>query len=349
MTRTTRTQQAAAPRASAGLTTTQVPAMADRDGWIWMDGAFVPWREATVHVLTHSLHYGLGVFEGVRVYETPRGPAIFRLMDHTRRLRESAHILDMRLPFSQQTLAAAQIETVRRNGLPSGYIRPLAFLGAQKMGVDPEGAQVHVVIAAWPWGAYLGADALERGIRVKTSSFARHHVNVQMCRAKAVSTYTNSILATREARADGYDEALLLDTDGFVAEGPGENIFLVRDGVLHEPEIQSALDGITRRSIVTLAREAGIAVASRRITRDELYIADELFFTGTAAEVTPIVELDRRRIGAGAPGPITAQLQRAFFACARGEDARHRDWLTLVETTESTAAGHTLVQPRALD
>jgi branched-chain amino acid aminotransferase len=244
----------------------------------------------------------------------------------------------MPLPFSQAALQQAQIETVRRNALRSGYLRPLAFLGADKMGVDPEGANVHVVIAAWPWGAYLGAQALECGIRVKTSSFARHHVNVQMCRAKAVSTYTNSILATREARADGYDEALLLDTDGFVAEGPGENVFLVRDGVLIEPEIQSALDGITRRSIITLARESGIEVVSRRITRDELYIADELLFTGTAAEVTPIVELDRRRIGAGAPGPITLALQRAFFACVHGEDARHRDWLTIVAQSEPALA-----------
>lgn len=342
MTQTTMVQEAAAPLASAGTATTNAPTLADRDGWIWMDGAFVPWRDARVHVLTHSLHYGLGVFEGVRVYVTPHGPAIFRLADHTRRLRESAHILGMRLPFSQQTLEAAQIETVRRNDLSSGYIRPLAFLGAEKMGVDPEGAQVHVVIATWPWGTYLGAAALEQGIRVKTSSFARHHVNVQMCRAKTVSTYTNSILATREARADAYDEALLLDTDGFVAEGPGENIFLVRDGVLHEPEIQSALDGITRRSILTLAREAGIAVVSRRITRDELYIADELFFTGTAAEVTPIVELDRRRIGNGTRGPITQALQQAFFACARGEPSeqalRHREWLTPVPARETGAA-----------
>ncbi len=325
------------PRAAATAADDAAPtrSMADRDGWIWMDGAFIPWRDARVHVLTHSLHYGLGVFEGVRVYATTQGPAIFRLPEHTRRLRESAHIMGMPLPYAQGDLEQAQIETIRRNGLTSGYIRPLAFLGAEKMGVDPEGAQVHVVIAAWPWGTYLGAQALEHGIRVKTSSFARHHVNVQMCRAKTVSTYTNSILATREAKLDGYDEALLLDTDGFVAEGPGENVFLVRDGVLIEPEIQSALDGITRRSIITLAREAGIEVIARRITRDELYIADELFFTGTAAEVTPIVELDRRRIGSGAPGPITRQLQRAFFACARGEDSRHRDWLTIVPMPEA--------------
>lgn len=330
MAQTTATAHAMTNTRASDKSATTAATMADRDGWIWMNGEFVAWREARVHVLTHSLHYGLGVFEGLRVYATEHGPAIFRLTDHTRRLRESAHILEMPLPFTQHELEAAQVETVRRNRLTSGYIRPLAFLGAEKMGVDPEGAQVHVVIATWPWGAYLGTQALERGIRVKTSSFARHHVNVQMCRAKAVSTYANSILATREARADGYDEALLLDTEGFVAEGPGENVFLVRDGVLIEPEIQSALDGITRRSVLALAREAGIDVVARRITRDELYIADELFFTGTAAEVTPIVELDRRRIGAGAPGPITMRLQRAYFACARGEDPRHRDWLTVV-------------------
>jgi branched-chain amino acid aminotransferase len=304
--------------------------MADRDGWIWMDGEFVPWREARVHVLSHTLHYGLGVFEGVRVYDTPEGPAIFRLADHTRRLDESARILMMELPYSRAQLEAAQIELVRRNGGKGGYLRPLAFLGAEKMGVDPEGARVHVIIATWPWGAYLGADALERGIRVKISSFARHHVNVQMCRAKTISTYTNSILATREARTEGYHEALLLDTEGFVAEGAGENVFFGRDGVLHEPEIQSALDGITRRTLLTLAAEEGISVVSRRVTRDELYIADEAFFSGTAAEVTPIVEIDRRRIGSGKRGPITQRLQERFFGCVRGQDGRHRDWLTLV-------------------
>lgn len=312
--------------------TDQLPSMADRDGWIWMDGSFVPWRDATVHVLTHTLHYGLGVFEGLRVYATDRGPAIFRLDDHTRRLLRSAHILGMTLPWSHSELREAQLEAVRLNRLEAGYVRPLAFLGAEKMGVDPEGTQVHVIIGAWPWGTYLGDGALERGVRVKTSSFARHHVNVQMCRAKSVSTYTNSMLATREARSDGYDEALLLDTEGFVAEGAGENVFFVRDGRLYEPEIQSALDGITRRTLITLAEEEGLRFASRRVTRDELYIADEVFFAGTAVEVTPVVEIDRRRIGDGLRGPITRRLQERFFECVRGRDARHTDWLSWVES-----------------
>ena len=244
---------------------------------------------------------------------------------------QSAHILRIDIPFSAAALEAAQLEVVRANQLASGYIRPLAFLGAEKMGVNPDGAQVHVAIAAWPWNAYLGDDALEQGIRVKISSFARHHVNVQMCRSKSVSTYANSILANREDRDDGYDEALLLDTDGFVAEGSGENLFIVRDGRLIEPEIASALEGVTRRSIIELAGEMGIPVATRRITRDEVYIADEAFFTGTAAEVTPIVEVDRRRIGAGAPGPITRALQEKFFACVRGTDTTERGWLSYVQ------------------
>jgi branched-chain amino acid aminotransferase len=304
--------------------------MADRDGWIWFDGALCPWREAATHVLTHTLHYGLGVFEGLRAYPTPGGAAIFRLSDHTRRLMESARIMGLDLPFDAVTLASAQCEVVRANRLPAAYVRPLVFLGAEKMGVDPTGARVHVAIAAWNWGRYLGEDAHARGIRVKISSFARHHVNVQMCRAKSVSTYANSILANREARADGYDEALLLDTDGFVAEGSGENVFMVRDGTLVEPEITSALDGITRRTLLTLAREEGLPVESRRITRDELYVADEVFFTGTAAEVTPVVEIDRRMIGDGRPGPVTRRLQERFFACVRGDDAAHADWLTPV-------------------
>ncbi len=304
--------------------------MSDRDGWIWFDGALKPWREANIHILTHTLHYGLGVFEGLRAYATPTGPAIFRLGDHTRRLMQSAHILGLDIPYSQARLENAQIEAVRANGLSSGYIRPLVFLGSEKMGVDPSGASVHVAIAAWEWGTYLGPQALVAGIRVKISSFARHHVNVQMCRSKSASTYANSILANREARADGYDEALLLDTDGFVAEGAGENIFLVRDGRLIEPELASALDGVTRRSIITLAREEGIAIEARRVTRDEVYIADEAFFTGTAAEVTPIIEVDRRRIGNGQPGPLTRLLQQRFFACVRGQDTQHAHWLTPV-------------------
>ena len=304
--------------------------MHDRDGWIWFDGALKPWREAATHVLTHTLHYGLGVFEGLRAYATPRGTAVFRLAEHTRRLTQSAHILGIDIPYTSDELAVAQLAVVRANQMPSGYIRPLVFLGSEKMGVNPDGARVHVAIAAWPWSAYLGEDAIAKGIRVKISSFARHHVNVQMCRSKSVSTYANSILANREARADGYDEALLLDTDGFVAEGSGENIFLVRDGRLIEPEIASALDGVTRRSIIELAREMGVDTISRRVTRDEVYIADEVFFTGTAAEVTPVVEVDRRRIGSGAPGPLTRALQERFFACVNGTSATHPEWLTYV-------------------
>ena len=302
--------------------------MADRDGWIWFDGALKPWREAAVHVLTHTLHYGLGVFEGLRAYPGARGPAVFRLPEHTRRLLQSAHILGMQIPYSQSQLEQAQLEVLRANRLPSAYIRPLAFLGAEKVGIDPAGARVHVAIAAWQWGSYLGDAATERGIRVKISSYARHHVNVQMCRSKSVSTYANSILANREARADGYDEALLLDTDGFVAEGAGENLFLVRDGRLVEPEPTSALEGVTRRTIIELAREEGLAVESRRVTRDEVYIADEAFFTGTAAEVVPIAEVDRRRIGSGSPGPVTQRLRQRFLDCVSGKDPRHAGWLT---------------------
>lgn len=304
--------------------------MENRDGWIWMDGQWLPWREAKVHAMTHTLHYGLGCFEGIRAYPTPTGAAIFRLGEHVERLFESAHILGLALPFERADIHEACREAVRRNGLDSGYIRPLVFLGAEKAGVDPLGAATHVMVAAWPWGAYLGDGALERGIRVKVASFARHHVNVQMCRAKSVSTYTNSILACREARAEGYDEALLLDTDGFVAEGPGENVFVVKRGVIYEPEITSALDGITRRTLQVLADEAGYEIRARRITRDELYIADEVFFTGTAAEITPVVEVDRRRVGSGQPGPVTRALQQRFFACVRGRDAAHAGWLTPV-------------------
>lgn len=302
--------------------------MENRDGWIWMDGQWLPWREAKVHAMTHTLHYGLGCFEGIRAYPTPTGPALFRLDEHIERLFDSAHILGLAMPFEPAAVREACREAVRRNGLEGGYIRPLVFLGAEKAGVDPLGAASHVMVAAWPWGAYLGDGALERGIRVKVASFARHHVNVQMCRAKSVSTYTNSILACREARAEGYDEALLLDTDGFVAEGPGENVFVVKRGVIYEPEITSALDGITRRTLQVLADEAGYEIRARRVTRDELYIADEVFFTGTAAEITPVVEVDRRRVGSGRPGPVTRALQQRFFACVRGEDAAHADWLT---------------------
>ncbi len=302
--------------------------MNDDKRCIWLDGQWLPWAEARVHVMTHTLHYGYGCFEGIRAYATPAGPALFRLDEHLRRLADSTHILAIDLPFDRPTLAAACREIVRRNGLESAYVRPLVFLGDEKLGVDPAGAATHVAIAAWPWGTYLGGKALEEGIRVRVSSYARHHPNVQMCRAKAISTYANSILAVREARRDGYDEAILLDTEGYVAEGASENLFLVRDGELLQPETTSALDGITRRTVCTLAEEAGLAVRSKRITRDELYCADEVFLTGTAAEITPVVEVDRRRIGDGRPGAITARLQAAYLATVRGEVAGHRDWLS---------------------
>ena len=304
--------------------------MADRDGHIWYDGKLVPWRSATTHVLTHSLHYGLAVFEGLRAYSTARGTAIFRLKEHTERFFNSAHIYLMQIPYDRETIMAAHKEVVRANKLESCYIRPIAFYGSEKMGVSPKGATVHVSIAAWPWGAYLGLSALEKGIRVKTSSFARHHVNVSMCRAKYSGTYANSILANLEATEHGYDEGLLLDVDGFVAEGAGENLFMVKNGKLYEPELNSALIGITRDSVITLAQEMGYAVASRRITRDDLYIADEAFFTGTAAEVTPIRELDGRTIGTGKIGPITSKLQKAFFDVVNGKNDKYRDWLTPV-------------------
>ena len=304
--------------------------MADRDGHIWYDGKLVPWRDANTHVLTHSLHYGLAVFEGLRAYSTARGTSIFRLKEHTERLFNSAHIYMMKIPYDRETVMEAHREVVRANKLESCYIRPIAFYGSEKMGVSPKGATVHVAIAAWPWGAYLGVEALEKGIRVKTSSFARHHVNVSMCRAKYSGTYANSILANLEATEHGYDEGLLLDVDGFVAEGSGENLFMVKDGNIYEPELTSALVGITRRSVITLAEEMGYTVGARRITRDDLYIADEAFFTGTAAEVTPIREVDGRTIGSGETGPVTARLQKSFFDVVTGKSETYRDWLTPV-------------------
>ncbi|MFC4296981.1 MAG: branched-chain amino acid transaminase [Castellaniella sp.] len=304
--------------------------MSDRDGVIWYDGKLVPWRDATTHVLTHSLHYGLSVFEGVRAYRTDHGTAIFRLEDHTKRLFNSAHIYQIKIPFSREAISEAQIEVVRRNELESCYIRPLVFYGSEKMGVSPKGAAVHVAIAAWPWGAYLGEEALKQGIRVKISSFARQHVNVTMPRAKIASTYANSILANAEALDHGYDEAILLDTQGFVAEGSGENLFIVRDGVVYEPDIACALTGITRASIHQIAADLGLRVESRRLTRDDLYIADEAFFTGTAAEVTPIREIDGRQIGAGERGPITTQIQKAFFDAVSGKTPKYHHWLSKV-------------------
>ena len=304
--------------------------MADRDGFIWHDGKLVPWREATTHVLTHSLHYGLAVFEGVRAYKTVDGTAIFRLKEHTDRLFNSAHIYMMKMPYDKETLMEAHKEVVRANKLESCYLRPIAFYGSEKMGVSPKGAKVHVSIAAWPWGAYLGEDGLANGIRVKTSSYARHHVNVSMCRAKYSGTYANSILANMEATEHGYDEALLLDVDGFVAEGAGENLFVVKDGQIYEPEIASALVGITRATVIQLAKELGFEVKAKRLTRDDLYIADEAFFTGTAAEVTPIREVDSRQIGAGKRGPVTEKIQSLFFDVVNGKVPAHKDWLAKV-------------------
>lgn len=304
--------------------------MADRDGVIWYDGKLVPWREATTHVLTHTLHYGMGVFEGVRAYETPTGPAIFRLQEHTDRLFRSAHILGMKMPYSKDDLNAAQKAVIKENGLKSGYLRPMAFYGAEAMGISAKSLSTHVIVAAWPWGAYMGAEALAQGIRVKTSSFSRHHVNITMCKAKANGNYMNSILAHREAEMDGYQEALLLDVDGFVAEGSGENFFLVRNGKLYTPDLTAALEGITRDTIIQLAGELGIPVIEKRITRDEVYCADEAFFTGTAAEVTPIRELDNRQIGAGKRGPITERLQALYFDCVQGRSEAHAGWLAHV-------------------
>jgi branched-chain amino acid aminotransferase len=305
--------------------------MDDRDGVIWLDGGFVPWREAKTHVLTHTLHYGMGVFEGVRAYKTDRGPAIFRLKEHTDRLFRSAHILRMKMPFDRDTLNRATLAAVSENKLESCYIRPMCFYGSEGMGLRADNLKVHVMIAAWSWGTYLGKDALEKGIRVRTSSYNRHHVNITMCKAKANGNYMNSMLALHEALASGCEEALLLDTEGYVSEGSGENIFIVRDGVLYTPELTAALDGITRATIMQLAADANIPVREKRITRDEVYIADEAFFTGTAAEVTPIRELDSRIIGSGARGPITQQLQQTYFDIVQGRNKQYQHWLSHVE------------------
>ena len=301
---------------------------ADRDGVIWMDGNMVPWRDAQVHVLTHTLHYGVGAFEGIRAYKTERGTAIFRLAEHTKRLFETAHILEMEVPYSAEEINNAIIATIRDNELDTAYVRPLVYYGSEGMGLHADNLSVHVAIASWFWGAYLGTDALEKGIRIKTSSYTRHLVNSVMCKAKACGNYINSIMALQEAARDGYDEALLLDTDGMVAEGSGENIFIVRDGKLFTPELTSALEGITRHTVIKLAEDAGLSVEERRITRDEVYIADEAFFTGTAAEVTPIRELDNRTIGGGKPGPVTKQLQKVYLDVVEGRVSEYDHWLT---------------------
>ncbi len=305
--------------------------MADRDGWIWYDGEMVPWRDATTHVLTHTLHYGMGVFEGVRCYKTAEGPAIFRLADHTDRLFNSARIFGMKIPHERAALMEAQVECVRRNALDSCYLRPIVFYGSVAMGVAARSNPVRVAIAAWPWGAYLGADGLEKGIRVRTSSFTHHHPNITMGNAKAVCNYAVSILANQEATHDGYEEAMLLDPQGYVCQGSGENVFIVRHGKLHTPDLSGgALNGITRDTIMTFARELDIPVLERRITRDEIYLCDEAFFTGTAAEVTPIREYDNRPVGDGQRGPLTTRLQAMFFDAVNGRDPARHHWLTRV-------------------
>ncbi|MFQ5470352.1 MAG: branched-chain amino acid transaminase [Gammaproteobacteria bacterium] len=305
--------------------------MEDRDGVIWLDGSMVPWRDAKVHALTHTLHYGLGVFEGVRAYKTEKGSAIFRLEAHTRRLFQSAHILGMPMPYDKETINNAIIQSVHENDMDAGYIRPMCFYGAEAMGLRADTLKTHVMVAAWSWGSYMGDENLRNGIRIRTSSFTRHHVNVTMCKAKSNGNYINSIMALNEALACGCDEALLLDAQGYVAEGSGENIFVVRDGVLYTPHLTSALDGITRDTIIKLASEQGIDVREKNMTRDEVYIADEAFFTGTAAEVTPIREIDGRMIGEGSRGPITEKLQALYFDVVHGRTESHNDWLTIVK------------------
>ena len=308
-----------------------VPSMADRDGKIWMDGQMLDWRDAKIHVLSHTLHYGCGAFEGVRAYNTVNGTAVFRLQEHTERLFNSAKILRMKIPFTQEAVNEAQKAVIRENNLESGYIRPLVWIGDQKLGVSPKGNQIHVMCAAWAWGAYLGEEGMKRGIRVKTSSYTRHHVNITMTQAKAVSNYSNSILANMEATDDGYAEALLLDASGFVSEGAGENIFIIKNGVIYTPDLSAgALNGITRNTIFHIAKDLGLEVVQKRITRDEVYIADEAFFTGTAAEVTPIRELDRIEIGSGSRGPITEKIQSAFFDIVNGRNPKYAHWLTKV-------------------
>jgi branched-chain amino acid aminotransferase len=295
---------------------------------IWMDGKFVPWNDAKVHVLAHTLHYGTGVFEGIRCYKTDSGSAVFRLKEHVDRLFASMHILQMDSPFTREQVTDAILETIRVNKIDACYIRPLAFIGYGAMGVFPKDNPVNVIIAVWPWGSYLGEEGVKNGIRVKISSFTRPHINATMVRAKTVANYANSLLAKREALKDGYDEALLLDTDGYVAEGSGENVFIVRNGLIKTPPLTAILEGITRDTIIQLAAERGMRLVEERFTRDELYIADEAFFTGTAAEITPIREVDNRTIGTGKPGPVTNELQSAFFNIVLGRDNQHANWLT---------------------
>ena len=304
--------------------------MADRDGVIWLDGEMVPWREAKVHVLTHTLHYGLGCFEGVRAYNTAEGAAIFRMKDHTDRLFRSAHILNMKMPFSKDEINAAQLSAVRDNNLDEAYLRPMVFYGSEGMGLRADNLKVHVMVAAWNWPSYMSPEAKELGIKVRTSSYTRHHVNITMCKAKANGNYINSMLALQEAVSSGCEEALMLDNEGYVAEGSGENVFILRNGVLHTPELTSCLEGITRQTILDFAKELNIEVKERRITRDEVYVAEEAFFTGTAAEVLPIRELDGRDIGTGKRGPLTEKFQAMYFDAVRGKSDKHGQWLTQV-------------------
>lgn len=304
--------------------------MDDRDGLIWLDGKWVAWRDAKVHVLTHTLHYGAGVFEGLRAYHAEQGTAIFKMKEHTDRLFRSAHIMNMPMPFSKDEINQAQCDAIVKNSLDSAYIRTMCFYGSEGMGLRADNLKVHVMIAAWTWGAYLGAENMERGIRIRTSSYTRNHVNSTMCKAKANGNYINSILALQEAQSTGYDEALLLDHEGFAAEGSGENLFIVRGGRLYTPETTSALEGITRDTIMTIAEEQGLPLTVKRITRDEVYIADEAFFTGSAAEVTPIREYDGRTIGNGGRGPITEKLQALYFDYVHGRRADHDEWLSYV-------------------
>ena len=304
--------------------------MEAKEGVIWFDGKMVEWKDAKVHVLTHTLHYGLGVFEGVRAYPTDQGTAIFRLEDHTRRLFNSAHILNMKIPFKPEEISQAQIDATRINKLQRGYIRPMCFYGSEEMGLRAQNLKTHVIVAAWEWPSYMSPEDQEKGIKVRTSSYTRHHVNITMCKAKTNGNYVNSILALEEAFSCGCTEALLLDNEGYAAEGTGENLFLVQNGELHTPALTSCLDGITRRTIISLADDLGIKCTARQITRDEIYVADEAFFCGTAAEVVPIHSLDDRVIGKGNRGPITEKLQKKYFECTMGKDNSHSDWLTHV-------------------
>ena len=301
--------------------------MEDRDGFIWMDGEWLDWREAKVHVLTHTLHYGMGAFEGVRAYETKEGPAIFKLEEHTERLFNSTRILGMKIPYDAETLNQAQREVITRNNLKSAYIRPMCFYGSEGMGLRADNLKVHTMVAAWEWGAYLGEDNMKNGIRIRTSSYVRHPAHPSLSGAKTNGNYINSMMALKEALDHGFDEALMLDIDGYVSEGSGENIFVIKDGVLYTPYLTSALPGITRDTIVTLAKSLGYEIIEKKLSCEEIYASDEAFFTGTAAEVTPIRDLDGRQIGGGTRGPITEKLQSLYFDCVHGRNTDFMRWI----------------------